>query len=164
MKKVSALVGVLLVLAVGALWLLWQRNYEERAIRALLAEAQADAVAGLNRRDPQAMAEYFATVSEGAQAAGLSETEQAYRDLIVALPANSTVQVHSFDLSSLEVHEDAGLARATYRLHFSLVRGSTAVFSAKATQNLALLKTARGWRISGGDALQFEDVSGTWPP
>jgi hypothetical protein len=80
MKKVSALVGVLLVLAVGALWLLWQRNYEERAIRALLAEAQADAVAGLNRRDPQAMARYFATVSEGAQAAGLSETEQAYRE------------------------------------------------------------------------------------
>lgn len=163
MQKVLTF-GAVLVLAVGALWLVRQGNAEERAIRALLAEVQADALTGLQRRNPQVLEAYFATRTEGAQAAGLAETEQAYRDLVVGLPANSTIQVHSFDLSRPEVHKDAGLARATYRLHFSLVRNGAAVFSAKATQNLALLKTGRGWRISGGDALQFEDVSGAWSP
>ncbi|MFO7539151.1 MAG: hypothetical protein R6X32_14010 [Chloroflexota bacterium] len=50
------------------------------------------------------------------------------------------------------------------RLHFSVVRGNTAIYSAQATQNLALLKTVRGWRISGGDTPQLEDVTGVWPP
>jgi len=60
-------------------------------------------------------------------------------------------------------HEDAGLAKVTYRLHFSVVRSGVAVFGAKPTQNLALLKTPRGWRISGGDTPQLEDVMGAWP-
>jgi hypothetical protein len=55
-------------------------------------------------------------------------------------------------------------ARVSYRLHFSVVRRGTAVYSAQASQNLALLKTARGWRISGGDAPQLEDAVGVWPP
>jgi hypothetical protein len=36
------------------------------------------------------------------------------------------------------------LAHATYRLRFGVVRGAM-IYTAVVTQNLALLKTARGW-------------------
>jgi len=52
----------------------------------------------------------------------------------------------------------------TYRLHFSVIRDGQAIFGADATQNIALLKTQRGWRISGGDVPQLEQVIGNWPP
>jgi len=52
----------------------------------------------------------------------------------------------------------------TYRLHFSIVQNGQAVVSAKATRDIALFKTVRGWSISGGDAVQREDVTGNWPP
>lgn len=163
MKKILGLIA-LFVLAGSAIWLVRQRGAEERAIRQFIDEAQRAALAGLNRRHPDALDVYFATEAEGAQPAGLAETQQAYKDFINQLPTNSSVQFHSFDITGVEVHEDGGPARVSYRLHFSVVRGSTAVFSAKATQNLALLKTPRGWRISGGDAPQLEEVVGTWPP
>lgn len=158
MKRVFALLALLILVA--ALGLVLQGKAEERAVREILAEAQIDALAGLNRRNPQMLDAYFATVAEGAQPVGLAKTEQAYRVFVAQLPDNSTFQVHSFDMSSPEVHKEAGLARVTYQLHFGLLRGGATLFSAKATQNLALLKTARGWRISGGDALQLEDISG----
>lgn len=163
MKKILALI-VLVVLAGSAVWLVWQRGAEERAIRQFMDETQSAALTGLNRRQPDALDVYFATGAEGAQVAGLAETQQAYKDFMAQLPTNSTVQFHSFTLTGLEVHEEGGLARVSYRLHFSVVRGGTAVYSAQATQNLALLKTPRGWRISGGDAPQLEDVVGVWPP
>ncbi len=163
MKKIPGLI-VLIVLAASAIWLVRQRGIEERAIRQFMDEAQSNALVSLNRRRPDALDVYFATEAEGAQPAGLAETQQAYKDFINQLPTNSSVQFHSFDITGVEVYEDGGLARVSYRLHFSVVRGSTAVFSAKATQNLALLKTPRGWRISGGDAPQLEDVVGIWPP
>ncbi|HRQ41570.1 MAG TPA: nuclear transport factor 2 family protein [Chloroflexota bacterium] len=163
MKKILSVI-VLVVLASSAVWLIRQRGAEERAIRQFMDEAQAATLAGLNRRNPDALDMYFATEAEGAQAAGLAETQQAYKDFVAQLPANNTLQFHSFTISGLEVHEEAGLARVTYRLHFSVVRGGTAVYSAQATQNLALLKTPRGWRISGGDPPQLENVTGAWPP
>jgi len=83
---------------------------------------------------------------------------------VAQLPNSSAVQFHSFDILAIEVHEDAGLAKVTYRLHFSVIRNGQAIFSAKATQSIALLKKPRGWRISGGDAPQLEDVTGAWPP
>lgn len=58
----------------------------------------------------------------------------------------------------------AGLAKVTYRLHVSVMRGGQAIFGANATQDIALLKTPRGWRISGGAAPRLEDMTGTWPP
>lgn len=163
MKKILGLI-VLIVLVASAIWLVRQRGTEERAIRQFMDEAQSNALVSLNRRRPDALDVYFATEAEGAQPAGLAETQQAYKDFIAQLFTNDTIQFHSFDITGVEVHEDGGLARVSYRLHFSVVRGSTAVFSAKATQNLALLKTPRGWRISGGDAPQLEDVVGMWPP
>lgn len=161
MKKVIALV-VLLVLA-GAIWLS-RRGGEELAVREVVNEVQTAALAGLNRRNPEALDVYFATVEEDAQAAGLAETQEAYQAFVATLTQNNTVQFHSFEIDAIEVHEEAGLARVTYRLHFSIVRGGQALFSARARQNLALLRTPRGWRISGGDAVQLEEVVGAWPP
>lgn len=154
--------GAVLVLAIGALALIRQGSAEERAIRALLAEAQVDALAGVNRRKPQLLDAYFATATEGAQAAGLAATQQAYQAFVADLPPGASVQVHSFAVRSLRVHKDAGLARLTYQVHFGLERGGATLLSAKAMQNLALLKTARGWRISGGDAPQLDDMTGVW--
>ena len=162
MKRV---VGLSLVLAVivGAGWLV-QRGAEERDVRRVLDEVQTAALGGLNRRNATALDDYFATVAEGAQAAGLAETQQAYKDFVEQLPGNNAVQFHSFDITALEVHEEAGLANVSYRLHFSVVRSGQAIFSAKVTQTIAWLQTPRGWRIMGGDAPQLEDVTGTWPP
>lgn len=155
--------SVLLAIIVGAGWLV-QRGAEERAVRRVIAEVQSAALTGLNSRNPDALENYFATEAEGAQAAGLAETQQAYKDFVAQLPGNNAVQFHSFDIRALEVHEDQGLAKVTYRLHFSVIRNNQAIFSAKATQNIALSKTPRGWRLSGGDVPQLEDVTGSWLP
>ncbi|HKZ83972.1 MAG TPA: hypothetical protein VJ793_10005 [Anaerolineae bacterium] len=136
---------------------------EEGAVRRVVEDVRAAALDGLNSRNADALDEYFATVEEGAQAAGLAETQQAYKDFVAGLSTGDAVQFHSFDITAVEVHEDAKLAKVTYRLHFSVVRSGVAVFGAKPTQNLALLKTPRGWRISGGDTPQLEDVMGAWP-
>lgn len=158
---------IILVLAFAATAVLaWgrSRGAADREVRNLIDEVQSAALAGLNDRDPDALNEYFATEAEGAQVAGLAETLQAYRAFATQLPDKATVQFHSLEVTAVEVHEEANLARVTYRLHFSVIRGGLAIFSAKAIQNLALLETARGWRISGGDAVQLEDVAGNWPP
>lgn len=136
--------SVLLAIIVGAGWLV-QRGAEERAVRRVIAEVQSAALTGLNSRNPDALENYFATEAEGAQAAGLAETQQAYKDFVAQLPGNNAVQFHSFDIRAREVHEDQGLAKVTYRLHFSVIRNNQAIFSAKATQNIALSKTPRGW-------------------
>jgi hypothetical protein len=162
MKRLISFAALLAVVA-GAAWLV-QRGAEERAVRRVLDEVQTAALSGLNQRHPEALDEYYATVAEGAQAAGLAETQQAYKDFVAQLPGNNAVQFHSFDITALEVHEDAGLANVSYRLHFSVVRGGQAIYSAQATQTIALLRTPRGWRIMGGDAPQLEDVTGAWPP
>ena len=162
MKRITSLI-VLVAFVVGAAWLI-QRGGEERAVRRVIDEIQSAALSGMNSRNPEALDEYFATLAEGAVAAGLAKTQQAYKDFVSQLPGNNAVQFHSFDIIALEVHEDAGLAKVTYRLHFSVIRSGQAIFSARATQNIALLKTPRGWRIMGGDAPQLEDVTGNWPP
>jgi ketosteroid isomerase-like protein len=143
---------------------LFGRSAEERAVRRVVEGTQTAVLTGLNRRTPNVLDTYFATVEEGAQSGGLAETQQAYQAFMEQLPANTSVQFHSFDITGVEVHEEGNLARVTYRLHFSVTRGGIAFFSARATQNLALLKTPRGWRISGGDTAQLADVVGTWPP
>ncbi len=154
---------VVLVAAIVGIALLAQQGAEERAVRRVIDEVQSAALNGFQFNNPHALDEYFATVQEGAVAAGLVQTQQAYQDFVAKL-AGSTVQFHSFDVKSLEVHEDARLAKVTYRLHFSVVRSGQAIFGAVVTQDVALLKTPRGWRISGGDAPQLENVQGTWPP
>lgn len=153
---------VLTALVLGLTWLFG--GGEEQAVRGLVEEVQTAALAGLNRRSANALDDYFATVTEGAQAAGLTQTQQAYQEFVTGLTGNDSVQFHSFDIQTVEVHEEANLAKVTYRLHFSVLRNGQVIFGAKATQDLALLKTPRGWRISGGDVAQLEDVIGTWPP
>jgi len=161
MKKIIGL-AVLSVAVIG-IGLVTQQGAEERAVRRVIDEVQAAALNGFQFNNPAALDDYFATVQEGAIAAGLAQTQQAYQDFVAKL-AGSTVQFHSLDIKALEVHEDARLAKVTYRLHFSVVRSGQAIFGAVITQDVALLKTPRGWRVSGGDAPQLENVQGTWPP
>jgi ketosteroid isomerase-like protein len=161
MKRIIGLI-ILVALVAGVAWLV-QRGAGERAVWGVIDEIQTATLNVLNQRQPDALDDYFATEAEGAVAAGLAETRQAYKDFVSHLPGNNAVQFHSFDILALEVHEDAGLAKVTYRLHFSVIRSGQAIFSAKATQDIALRKTPRGWRISGGDAPQLEDVIGNWP-
>jgi hypothetical protein len=132
-------------------------------VRTTLQEAVRATEAGLNRRDLSGVEPYFATASEGANLPGLGQTLGPLRMVAGHLNAGDQVQIHRFEVPNVAVHESDGLARATYRLQFSVVRGDTAIYSADVTQNLALLKTARGWRISGGDQPQLTNVFGTWP-
>ncbi len=122
----------------------------------VIDEVQSTAFSGLNQRHPDMLDEYFATEAEGAQVAGLAETQQAYKDFVSQLPGNNALQFHSFDITALEAQrtrEDAGLAKVTYRLHFSVIRNGQAIFSAKATQDIDLAAgvspaaTRRNWRM-----------------
>lgn len=136
----------------------------ESAVRKTVEEAAQAAENGLNRRNLSAVEPYFATVEEGAIAAGLDETERSPQSFLDSLTSSDRVQFHSFDVQSVAMHENGGLARVTYRLHLSVIRNSEVFYSAVVTQDIALLKTARGWRISGGDTPQLSEVSGEWPP
>lgn len=150
-------------LVAGTAWLTLS-GAEERTVRQVMEEVQTAALQGLNRKNPNALDGYFASEAEGAVAAGLAQTRQAYQDFVDQLPSTNAVQFHSFDIQALEVHEEARLAKVTYRLHFSVLKNGQPIYSARVTQDLAFRKTPRGWRISGGDAPQLEDVTGTWPP
>lgn len=151
-----ALGGVLVALAL--------RGTPEGDVRTIVQAAANATEAAVNRRDLSAVEPFFATPAEGTNLAGLGQTIGQLRTFTTHLNAGDQVQVHSFQIQSVAVHESGGLARATYRLHFSIVRGGAAVYTAVVTQNLALLKTPRGWRISGGDQPQLSDVVGAWPP
>ena len=140
------------------------RGTPEGDIRKTVQEAANATEAGVNRRDLGAVEPFFATPAEGANLAGLGQTIGQLRTFTTHLNAGDQLQVHSFQVQSVAMHESGGLARATYRLHFSVMRGGAAVYTAVVTQDLALLKTPRGWRISGGDQPQLSDVVGQWPP
>ena len=140
------------------------RGTSESVVRTTLQEAVRVTEVGLNRGDLNDVEPFFATTSEGANLAGLGQTLGLLRMVANHLNTGDQVQIHRFEVPSVAVHESDGLARATYRLQFSIVRGGTAIYSADVTQNVALLKTAQGWRISGGDQPQLSDILGTWPP
>jgi hypothetical protein len=106
MKKITGLV-VLFAIVIG-IALLTQQGAEERAVRRVIDEIQSAALNGFQLNNPNALDTYFATVQEGAVAAGLTETQQAYQDFVAKL-SGSTVQFHSFDIKAIEVHEDARL-------------------------------------------------------
>ena len=161
MKKWIWIASITVV--VIAVILLSQRGNSERDIRRLIQDAQTAALDGINRRNPNALDTYFATVADGAQENGLAETQEAYKNFIVQMSGES-VQIHSFNIEDIEVHEDGGLARVSYQLHLSVIRSGAAVFTVRFTQNLAVLRTPRGWRISGGDTPQIEETTGIWPP
>lgn len=161
MKKWLWIAAVAAVL--GLVILVSQRGNSEGDIRRLIETAQTVALDGINRRNPNAMDTYFATIEEGAQENGLAETQGAYKRFVAQITGES-LQIHSFNIEDVEVHEDGGLARVTYRMHLSVIRGGAAVFTIRLAQNLAVLRTSRGWLISGGDAPQIEETTGIWPP
>lgn len=161
MKKWTWIAAIAVV--VIAVILLSQRGSAEGEIRRLIQDAQTAALDGINRQNPNALDTYFASVAEGAQENGLTETQGAYKDFIAQMSGES-VQIHSFNIEDVEVHEGGGLARVSYQLHLSVIRGGAAVFTVRFTQNLAALRTPRGWRISGGDTPQIEETTGIWPP
>lgn len=140
------------------------RGTPDGDVRKTVESAAKAAEISLTQRDLSAVEPFFATIAEGANPAGLGQTLGQLRMFATHLNAGDQVQFHSFQVPSVAVHESGGLARATYRLHFSVVRGGTAVYTAVVVQNLALLKTPRGWRISGGDQPQLSDVIGEWTP
>ncbi len=161
MKKLLILVAI--IVAIIVVVRLAGGSDQSAEVRRVVENAQAAAVEGLNRGSANAIDSFFASVAEGAQPDGLAETQQAYKDIVSRLPGGAQIQVHSFDITSVEVHEEAGLAKVTYRLHASLIRGGAAVFAVQFTQDLALLRTKSGWRISGGDAPQIEETTGNFP-
>lgn len=154
---------VALALVGMALWLGACRGTADNVEQTVRQAAEA-AKTGLSAGDLSAVEEYFATQSEGANADGLSLTIGALRNAASQLPSGAEVQFHSVDVQSVEVHDERGVARATYRVHFSLLRANILVYGAVVTGDLALMKTPRGWRISGGDAPQMSEAKGIWPP
>ncbi|MBW7886374.1 MAG: hypothetical protein H3C34_27860 [Caldilineaceae bacterium] len=151
------------LIVVVALWLAGCSNSESAVSKTV--EATADAVlSGLNRRNLDAVEPFFATADEGANAAGLGETWEALQVFADQLGSGDQVQFHSFNVESVAVHEENKLARVTYRLHFSVVRNGLPIYSAVAIQDLAVIRTTRGWRISGGDVPRLGDITGLWPP
>jgi hypothetical protein len=135
-----------------------------QAVRTTVERMAQAAEAGLNRRNIQEVEGYFARQDEGANEAGMQETQQALAGFSASLTSRDRVQFHSFDVTGVAVHESDGLARVSYRLHLSVIRDSTVIFGAVVKQDLALVRTPRGWRISGGDTPQLSEVSGQWPP
>lgn len=150
--------------ASGLLLVFGLRSTPEDDIRKTVEGAANVVGAAVNRRDLTAVEPFFATPAEGANLAGLGQTIGQLRSFTTHLNAGDQLQIHSFQVQSVAVHASGGLARATYRLHFSVMRGGAAIFTSVVTQNLALLKTPRGWRVSGGDQAQLSDVVGQWPP
>lgn len=136
----------------------------ERNVRSTVERLAQTTEAGLNRRNLQEVERYFATPAEGANAAGIIETLEALRGFAASLTGRDRVQFHSFNVTDVAVHESDGLARVSYRLHLSVLRDSTVIFGTVVNQDLALIRTPRGWRISGGDTPQLSEVTGQWPP
>lgn len=135
----------------------------EASVRKTIEEAAAAVEDGLNQGDLEQAQIFFATEREGANAEGLTNTWQVLQTFSQGLNNSMRVQVHSFDVQEVVVHEQGNLARATYRLHLSVLRNGQVAFGFVATQNLALTRIEGRWRISGGDQVQLSEVVGQWP-
>ena len=139
-------------------------NSSDGAIRKSVEDAATAVEDGLSQRNLDAVEPFFATEAEGANQAGLEETWGAMRRFTDSLTNSERIQFHSFEIQNVSVHESGNLAAVTYRLHLSVLRDSQVMYGFVAVQNLALIKTARGWRISGGDQAQLSEITGQWPP
>lgn len=135
----------------------------EASVRKTVEEAAAAVEDGLNQGNLEQAQSFFMTEAEGANSEGLADTWQALQTFAQGLTNSTRVQVHSFEVQEVSVNEKGNLARATYRLHLSVLRDGQIVFGFVATQNLALTRTGGQWRISGGDQAQLSDVIGKWP-
>lgn len=160
MKRLLMLLPIVLLLILAAC----AGNPEENAVRGTVSAFERtleDAIAG--KAKPAALDDYFATAADGAIAPGLVNTRDAFREMLNNhVNGVSLVQLSNFRITNVEVHQSAGLAKVTYQLDIRLVHG-TQQGTATLTQDLALLKTPRGWRISGGDPWGYNNVVGTLP-
>jgi ketosteroid isomerase-like protein len=154
------LLSMLLVAVVG---LLTACGGAEANVRRTIEKAAASIEDGLNQGDLAQVQTFFATEAEGANPEGLTHTWQALQTFAQGLTNSTRVQVHSFEVQEVALHEQGNLARATYRLHLSVLRDGQVVFGFVATQNLALMRTGGQWLISGGDQAQLSEVVGQWP-
>lgn len=110
-----------------------------------------------------ALDDYFATAAEGANAQGLVDTHDAFVSMVNDhVSGASLVQLSNFRITNVQVHQAGGLARVTYQVDVKIVHGAQQGTATK-TQDLALLKTPRGWLISGGDPWRYTNVVGTLP-
>lgn len=137
---------------------------DENAVRGTVGtfiSTLQDGIAG--KAKPAALDDYFATVADGANEQGLVNTRDAFMDMLGNhVSGASLVQLSDFRITNVEVHQSGGLAKVTYQMNIRIVHG-TEQGTATLTQDLALLKTARGWRISGGDPWRYSNVVGTLP-
>lgn len=157
---ISMVVG--LVLLVLTAW--GAGGSSDSTVRKTVEDAFQTVETGLNNHNINTVDPFFATTAEGANADGLQQTRDALYAFAASLGGSDQVQFHDFAIQNVEVHDSAGLAKVTYQLHLSVVSsGSQLAFGATITQDLALLKTPRGWRISGGDQPQLSEVKGQWP-
>lgn len=152
------------ILLTAVAWLLLACGAgSEGDIRKTVDDAAQAATDGLNRRNLSRAQSFFSSEAEGANATGLANTLGALQAFAQDLTPGDRVQLHSFDVQDVNLHEDGNLARASYRLHMSVLRGSQVVFGFVATQNLALTRIKGKWLISGGDEAQLSEVLGQWP-
>lgn len=135
---------------------------DENDVRSVVAGADSAMETAFNGKgDISAVDQYFATLDEGANAAGMTNTRDALRKAFDDHSRGSTlIQFSNFRITQVEVHSSAGLAKVTYQIDARMVHNGN-VSTVTATQDLALLRTkTRGWRISGGDAAQVSNVVG----
>ncbi|MCC7165645.1 MAG: nuclear transport factor 2 family protein [Anaerolineae bacterium] len=139
-------------------------NPDENAVRGTVGNFERtleEVIAG--KAKPATLDDYFATPGEGANDQGLLNTRDAFRKMLNDhVNGVSIVQLSNFRITKTDVHESGGLAKVTYQVNIRLVHG-TQQGTATLTQDLALLKTPRGWRISGGDPWRYNNVVGSLP-
>lgn len=121
--------------------------------------ALEDAIAA--RAKPAALDDYFATVADGASPKGLVITRDVFQTMIENhIGGASLVQRSNFRITNVEVHQGSALAKVTYQVNVRIVH-CTQQGTATLTQDLALLKTPRGWCISSGDSWRYSNDVGT---
>lgn len=139
-------------------------NADETAVRGTVTSFEQtleNVVAG--KAKVAALDDYFATAAEGANAQGLVDTHDAFVQMVNDhVSGVSLLQLSNFRITTVQMHSSGGLARVTYQVDIKIVHG-TQQGTATKTQDLALLKTPRGWRISGGDPWRYTNVVGTLP-
>ncbi len=160
MKRLLILLPFLLLFTIAAC----AGNSDENEVRGIVGnfERTLESAIGGNAK-PAALEAYFATIADGANEQGLVNTRDAYASMLNNhVSGASLVQLSNFRITNVEVHQSSGLAKVTYQMDIRIVHG-TNQGTATLTQDFALLKTPRGWRISGGDPWRYSNVVGTLP-
>lgn len=160
MKRISIFTMFVLLVILAACG----GNPEENAVRGIVGSFEQTLQAAIEgKAKPAALNDYFASAEDGANIQGLANTRDAFTNMLNNhVNGLSLVQLSDFRITDVQVHQNGGLAKVTYQMDIKIVHG-TQQGTATLEQNLALLKTPRGWRISGGDPWRYSNVVGTLP-